>query len=525
MDLFAGKVLRITRDGAPAPGNPFMGAGTDPCGVDGTNPGGQTCQEIYADRAPQPVPDGPQPEHAPRSGPGVRQRRRPEQLRGGQPARAGRGLRLEPPRGAVRLRPTRTAAEHRRRTSRTRSTRYRPHLDAVQRDHRRRLRPQRRLGPGVRQRLPVRRLRVRRDRCGSSPTGPAGSPGPTLVTGPRPGQRRTPAVRPLPGRHRALLHRLRDPGADPAADLHLRERAADRAAHRRPDLGRRAARRDPRRHGSFDPEGGPLHLPVGPSGTEPPPRPRRRPSPTPYAAGGYTATLRVRDNSNQTSSPGDRLRQRRQLATDGHDQHPRAGVALERQPASDAQRLGRRPGAGVPPGVGPDLDRAAAPQRRPRAPAAAAERQQHLVQLPVPRGLRQRPGESYVEIILEATDAGGLTGVAQRDIQPQRINVRLASNPTGRRIRAHGRARSRPRRPWSAGPDGGSTSMPSRPRTAGPSSPGPTAARPPTPWPRRPTSPTPRRTGARHRSLTRRRPRRRRAGPRGARWRRSGGRW
>jgi len=45
---------------------------------------------------------------------------------------------------------------------------------------------------------------------------------------------------------------------------------------------------------------------------------------------------------------------------------------------------------------------------------------------------------SYVEIILEATDSGGLTGVAMRDIQPRRIQVTLASVPSGRRMRMHG---------------------------------------------------------------------------------------
>ena len=40
--------------------------------------------------------------------------------------------------------------------------------------------------------------------------------------------------------------------------------------------------------------------------------------------------------------------------------------------------------------------------------------------------------------MLEATDSGGLTGVATRDIQPRRITVTLASTPTGRRLRAHG---------------------------------------------------------------------------------------
>jgi hypothetical protein len=50
----------------------------------------------------------------------------------------------------------------------------------------------------------------------------------------------------------------------------------------------------------------------------------------------------------------------------------------------------------------------------------------------------QATRQSYVEIILEATDAGGLTGVALRDIQPHRVVVNLASNPTGRLVRAHG---------------------------------------------------------------------------------------
>jgi glucose/arabinose dehydrogenase len=47
-NVLTGKILRVTRDGGIPPDNPFTGAGTARCNINGTHPGSDHCQETYA---------------------------------------------------------------------------------------------------------------------------------------------------------------------------------------------------------------------------------------------------------------------------------------------------------------------------------------------------------------------------------------------------------------------------------------------------------------------------------------------
>ena len=187
--------------------------------------------------------------------------------------------------------------------------------------------------------------------------------------------------------------------------------------------------------GSFDPEGGPLDYlwDFGDGGSAETTEPVVTHT---YAEGAYTATLRVRDEAHQVSSPVTAF-----VSVGNSPPIPTITTPL-------STTLFRVNQVVTLTGSATDPEQGTLPSST-LTWTVLLHHDEHVHPLllqsgnnitfsfPQPEDI---PGAatSYVEIILEATDSGGLTGVAMRDIQPRRIQVTLASVPSGRRMRMHG---------------------------------------------------------------------------------------
>jgi glucose/arabinose dehydrogenase/PKD repeat protein len=163
----------------------------------------------------------------------------------------------------------------------------------------------------------------------------------------------------------------------------------------------------------------------------------------PYAAGNYTASLRVRDTQNATSAPVTVAIFSGNTPPSPSISSPAAGAtftvgqtitltgsATDAQdgaiPASSLQwTVLRRHGAHTHPWFGP------------------ATGNNLTFPAPAPEDLASTTN-SYLEIYLTATDSGGLSATANRNMQPKTVAITLATNPAGLSLTVNGTAVSGP---------------------------------------------------------------------------------
>jgi PKD repeat protein len=190
--------------------------------------------------------------------------------------------------------------------------------------------------------------------------------------------------------------------------------------------------------GSFDPEGGPLTFlwNFGDGSTAQTTSPTATTTHT-YAGGRFTASLRVRDSAGLVSSPTT-------VSVSAGNSPPTATISTPA--AGSTWQVNQRV---TLTGTATDPEEGSLPASALTWTVLLHHNADHVHPLllqsgngatfnfPAPEDL-QATRQSYVEIVLEATDSGGLTGVATRDLQPRRIAVTLTSTPTGRRLRVHG---------------------------------------------------------------------------------------
>ena len=184
------------------------------------------------------------------------------------------------------------------------------------------------------------------------------------------------------------------------------------------------------------------HLPTcGTSATALRPRPpHHHDHPHLLHQGTYTASLRVEDNHGATLRPCNRAHRRWQPGTNPAIESPSADLLF---------RVGQQitlSGSATDPedgqchegvlGVGGPQT----PQRRPHPPVLSESGNDLTITAPMPEDLSSTGAGNYLEVRLTATDSDGLSKTVTREVQPNRVNVSFATNPSGLSLLINGQS-------------------------------------------------------------------------------------